>query len=604
MRNRKIVKIQLIALAILTALVVGRVWIGSGEPDGLVVMTDLDEAELRRATVKLNAISAFTVEATGSLEEKFDPDGPIPALAAYPWILNRDTREVVWQMSPANVQVERTTLVHSATTLTLPAGTYDIFFTTYGNSRESRKKGNVITSLFKTHWTSDSDSWQLIMRLAGDADAASAVVSSDHQEDLAPRGEGILWTSAPMPNYLKKQYVFTVDQPGTIRTYALGEICEREECDYGWVEEVFSGTRVWELTGLNSTAAGGMATNRMSNQDVELPPGMYRAVFRTDRRHAWGKWIANPPLDPAGWGMTLQTGVGEGATIGARTFDPWTDLTPVIRISHVGNDERRQVQFEVSTPTDVVLAAVGEITGSGSLYDCAWLRNDKTGEQIWEMSYANSFSAGGASKNRQEVAFIKLPAGLYSVFYETDDSHAFDSWNSPKPTHPDRWGVALFELGDAPTIRLSERAAPVVAPRVPPAPASPPADVPPLGTGEVIADARGIRSESDVALPISLTSPARLHVVALGEISMIGRYDYAWIENRDGATVWEMSYENTIPEQSNDAYRKFDGIIELPSGSYVVRFTTDFSRAYGDFGNEAPAEPEAWGVVVERLPAE
>ncbi len=604
MRNNKIVKIQLIALAALTVLVIGRVLIGSGAPDGLVVMTDLDEAELRHATVRIPATTAFAIEATGSLEEKFEPDRPVPALAAYPWILNRDTREVVWQMSSSNVQVERTTLAHSATTLTLPAGTYDIFFTTYGNSRESRKKGNLVTSLFKTHWTSDSDSWRFILRSASETDVDVALVGHEEEELLSPRGQDVMWTAAPMPNHLKKQFVFSVDRPGAIRAYALGEICERQECDYGWVEEVFSGTRLWELTALNSTAAGGMSANRIADRDVELSAGTYRAVFRTDRAHAWGKWIANPPLDPAGWGLTLRTDSREGPSVEARPFDPWGDLAPVIRISHVGNDERRQVQFAVATPTDVAIAAVGEITGSGSLYDYGWLRDDASGERIWEMSYANSFSAGGASKNRQELAFVKLSPGSYSLEYETDDSHAFDAWNSSKPTHPDRWGVALFELADTPSIRVMESVAPAIAQTVPVTPAPPAADTPPLGTGEVIADARQVRNESDIAVPFSLTSSSRLHIVALGEISMSGRYDYAWIESRDGATIWEMSYENTRPAQGEDANRWFDGIIELPPGSYVVRYTTDFSHAYGDFGDEAPTEPDAWGVVVEKLPAQ
>jgi hypothetical protein len=39
---------------------------------------------------------------------------------------------------------------------------------------------------------------------------------------------------------------------------------------------------------------------------------------------------------------------------------------------------------------------------------------------------------------------ITLPAGNYKLRYKTDDSHAFDHWNS-LPPDVNFWGIAIFK---------------------------------------------------------------------------------------------------------------------------------------------------------------
>jgi hypothetical protein len=47
-------------------------------------------------------------------------------------------------------------------------------------------------------------------------------------------------------------------------------------------------------------------------------------------------------------------------------------------------------------------------------------------------------------KNRKVDVQIKLPAGSYKLRYKTDDSHAFDHWNS-LPPDINFWGIALYK---------------------------------------------------------------------------------------------------------------------------------------------------------------
>ncbi|MDX1429336.1 MAG: hypothetical protein R3282_03565, partial [Rhodothermales bacterium] len=287
MRNKRLVRIQLAVLGALTILLVGRVVVGEGEPEGVVVISGLDVGELRVSSFHLEEAEPFLLEATGSLEEKFDSERPLPALAAYPWILNRATREVVWQMEPANVQVETATAVHAATTITLEPGHYDVFFSSFGNTRHSRHKGNLLKTLLGTHWTSDKDQWRVLLRSAKDGESSSRVVDVNDEKVLAPTGNGLIWTTAPMKGYSKAHFVFRLEAPTRLRAYSVGELCQREECDIGWIEDAFSGRKLWELKELNSRHAGGMEENRKCDVTFELQPGIYRAVFKTDARHAW-----------------------------------------------------------------------------------------------------------------------------------------------------------------------------------------------------------------------------------------------------------------------------------------------------------------------------
>jgi hypothetical protein len=76
------------------------------------------------------------------------------------------------------------------------------------------------------------------------------------------------------------------------------------------------------------------------------------------------------------------------------------------------------------------------------MYDYGWIENERGGV-VWEMTYRMTEHAGGADKNRMLNKVILLPAGEYTVYYQTDDSHAYGDWNSRAPHDSSHWGITI-----------------------------------------------------------------------------------------------------------------------------------------------------------------
>jgi hypothetical protein len=108
----------------------------------------------------------------------------------------------------------------------------------------------------------------------------------------------------------------------------------------------------------------------------------------------------------------------------------------------VGSDERRHKDFSLSKASDLLVYAVGE-GRDGEMYDYGWIEDARSGKTVWKMRYRATEPAGGASKNRSFTGTISLPAGTYTVFYETDDSHAYGDWNDTPPDDPESWGITI-----------------------------------------------------------------------------------------------------------------------------------------------------------------
>lgn len=608
MNKRTVVRLELIVLAVIVVLLLYRVTTSGEQAEGLVSFEEVDVAELHHEAFRSTKPVTVYLEATGSFAS-----ADAPELAAYAWILRRNDRRVVWSMTEATPARHRGTLAEAADSLVLEPGTYDVFFTSYGNENVSHARGSF-WSLFtggRRAWRNDQNEWQLSLRLSPDAPHDAVEYVGDDERELAPAGPGLLWTSAPAEGHGSQEFMFRVERPVRLGVYALGEIDATEPMDYGWIENVVTGERVWELRLDNTEPAGGWAVNRRFEGELTLIPGLYRAAYRTDARQSFDDWVGNPPFDPAGWGLTLFVR-GERGRSSVAAFDPWKDTEPLLAMVGIRNDEERVARFVVAEPAAFVVYAQGEI--GSSAYDYGWIENDTTGEVVWQMSRERSREAGGDDNNRVETAFLRLEPGSYTAHYRTDDSHAFGDWSNGTPEHPERWGLTLFPydatsrgavtiVEEAAAHPEGAHAAVHASPDLPPEPPVPP--VPMLGTGREVIRATGLGGNEKRDLSFQLEEPARLHVVALGEISLSGRYDYGWIDDATtGRTVWEMTWGNTEAAGGDDRNRRFDGIIELPRGRYVAHFRTDFSHHFGDFGDRAPVNPEAWGITIEKLDVE
>ncbi|MFB3131962.1 MAG: hypothetical protein ACE10K_05515, partial [Rhodothermales bacterium] len=343
MKRRGLNRILLTFLVLAALLVAYRMIVGPPEPDGLVVFVNLDTRKLEHAAFELGEPAEVVVQATGSFDAEAMPVG----LATQGWIVRRADRKVVWHMDPSAVERGRGNIAHvRGDTFALEAGIYDVYYATYGHAKTRKRQ----------RWHNDADKWQFVLRLT-DETASARLLPDQRLDRIEDETDNLVWKTSPMRNNQEQSYLFEVKQRTPLEIYAVGEIDEEPQ-DYAWIEDAGTGARIWGMTRDNTEPAGGLASNRQFRGTLTLPPGTYRAVAKTNRRHAYRSWDANPPYNPAAWGLTLYT----TDTDAIADFDPWHSRDPIVSFTRVPDSAERDQRFEVEQPIQVVIYAVGEIT--------------------------------------------------------------------------------------------------------------------------------------------------------------------------------------------------------------------------------------------------
>jgi hypothetical protein len=226
----------------------------------------------------------------------------------------------------------------------------------------------------------------------------------------------------------------------------------------------------------------------------------------------------------------------------------------------------------------VALHVYAEGEGSGrTMHDFGWITDAHSRARVWEMTMDKAQYAGGARKNRRQVETIQLPAGDYEATFVTDDSHSPGDWNAAPPCDPGLYGLTLALPADADLAAFS-LAQPLVHP--------------------VIAELVRVGNDQDRRAAFTLASPQSLRVYAIAEGDGNDMADEAWIEDAAGKRVWTMDRPRTHPAGGAAKNRLVDEVISLPKGAYLLRFRTDDSHAYGHWNDDAPWDPEHYGITV------
>ncbi|NNF03578.1 MAG: hypothetical protein HKN17_03845, partial [Rhodothermales bacterium] len=372
MRMKPLVKFQIAILLVLIALVVWRARVSPVTFDGVVAVSRIDDGSLieRHFRVEGGAVKTI-VSATGAYET--DERNAKPA--AYLWILDRESGDVVWSMLGGEVKREKVFMNVSDTTWLEP-GTYTALYTALGPTSSSVGGGSFLG--LKPHWTNDTAPLGFSIAVASDSEGRISVI--DGARASVDRKDGLLWDASDLENRDRKTFMFRAEDDVELSVRAQLEICDGE-CDAARIERLSDGRAVWTLTAADAAPAGGGRSNFRYSGDVDLAPGVYRAVAQTDAGHSLGRWRFNPPHNPYFWGMTLELGSGT-----VETIDPWGDREPVISLLRVGDDENRRARIEVSDTVVAFVAGMGEVWSSGSRYDYGWLERESSGERIWEMT--------------------------------------------------------------------------------------------------------------------------------------------------------------------------------------------------------------------------
>ncbi len=238
---------------------------------------------------------------------------------------------------------------------------------------------------------------------------------------------------------------FTLLRPMRLRIVAIGEGRDDEMFDYGWIQDAHSGEIVWNMDYDMTEDAGGADKNRQFDGVIALEQGSYIVNFTTDDSHSYRDWNASEPNDPEGWGIRIYTiGTSDDEKY-VKPYDPEKEKNILVQITRVRDSEHVRKEFTLHKPTNLRIYALGEGDWD-EMYDYAWIEDFYTGKIVWKMKHSDTRRAGGHPKNRLFDGTVWFKAGKYIVHYQTDDSHAFGSWNTSPPRDQANWGITIYTM--------------------------------------------------------------------------------------------------------------------------------------------------------------
>jgi hypothetical protein len=525
------------------------------------------------------------------------------AMFAYGWIINADTRALVWRMEAENTKRKGDDRQFDGT-VELEPGSYEVYFTVYAFTHHStfshltvnidqRKRplfkppdeGGKFLNWFKRFWSDDvGKAWEERcarwgIELFADASVAGSIVLFDAPKEPS----NLLFSAIKLGDETLVRQGLAVSAPVKVRISAVGESCNDEElCDFGWMVDIRDRHRVWEMTERTTTHAGGADKNVQANETILLPPGKYVVYYVTDRSHSAADWNAEPPYDPYHWGITIST-ENQKDLQSVKLF-PYREIDNVIvSITKAEDNQRLREGFTLNKDTWVRVYAIGERSSSRSqMADFGTVLDAKTRNRVWSMDADRTFHAGGAAKNRMIDEVLTLRKGSYVVTYTTDDSHAYGDWNLDPPFDPENYGITLMgadeNFSGAVVGKFTEER-----------------------DQNIIAQIVRVGDDADLTEKFILPTTTRLRVYAIGEGQNREMYDYGWIEDaRTGNAVWEMTYGMTHHAGGGRKNRMLNTTIVLDKGEYTLHFQSDGSHSYSDWNVDPPEDEEFWGITLYR----
>lgn len=571
-----------------------------------ITLKDFTQEEVKGLGFTLSKDLQVHIEATGggskhTWKELWGNQYHSNDMYASGWIINADTREVVWEMSMDNTsgpEDQRATDEY----VELKKGSYEVYFAVYGyasssgmnfysmnidrRSKKPREKKFIDKFM---QWFSDDykDMYTEGMEKAKEMWGIRLSVPKSDESFIstfnAPKKPvHLLFSLTGVGDGAYVRKLLTVSRDVTVQIYALGEGRGKHEVfDYGWITNTDTRERVWEMTYSNTNYAGGASKNILFNGEVRLTKGRYVLNYVTDDSHSREDWNSAPPYDPFNYGITITTKneTDRSAVTVADYSEEKKNI--IVQLTRARDNDFLQAGFSLKEETRLHIYALGEgHVGGNELADYGWIINAKTRERVWEMKMRNTVHAGGASKNRLADEFITLPMGNYLVYYQTDDSHAYNEWNDDKPYDAESYGITIYGVGE----KFS------------------PANVMPYTDTEsqnTLVQLIRVENDKHVRQRFTLDNTTKVRIYAIGEGVGYSMADYGWIENvKTGEVVWEMTYRTTIHAGGAKKNRLYDRYVILEKGDYEVHYQTDDSHAFNDWNDNPPYDRTHWGITI------
>lgn len=276
----------------------------------LVDQLGLGDGENRRSrltTTDSLDVMVFALGEMSSSSERYD----------WGWIENEETGERVWEMEyGATTKGGGNDQNRSAKAiLTLAPGTYLIGFQTDGS--------HSFASGFNKSRPEHPERWGMVVFPLDPADSTNegVMVEGVDLERPTEQTSGISFAvgsrldDIALDRFLVRRIelgdemdvreVFELTDTVNVTIAALGELSQSSQYDYGWLDNVRTGERVWEMTYESTEPAGGDSNFRAAWLDLALPPGEYRVGFITDGSISYGNFSSEAPDNPQDWGIAV-----------------------------------------------------------------------------------------------------------------------------------------------------------------------------------------------------------------------------------------------------------------------------------------------------------
>lgn len=500
-------------------------------------------------------------------------------LYAYGWILNSDTREVVWhQLEKIRSKSKKPRGLFSfKDEVRLDAGGYEVYFTAmfdFNDGDNSNWFSRVFSSDIGDYDEHDLEKTYLSLSTASgsltkiDASSAADNFSKNAVVNFIRVGDNRTYKKA-----------FSLSDELELNIYTIGEARERSSFDYVWIYNLNDYKKVWSLDYKDAGHAGGADKNVMVKDKIKLPKGSYIIYYNTDDSHSFDRWNSLPPDDPQFWGVTIWP-VSDKDKSKISVLTGFADSKPVIDLTKIKDDQLSSQGFSVSSDIKLNVMCIGEAS-SKRLADYGWIVNADTREKIWEMNAEKSSHAGGAEKNRMNNEEVFFKEGNYIAYFKTDGSHSYEDWNAAPPFDKELWGLSIRVLNEPDKNKISQF------------------DAAKYKSKDVVAEIIRVRDDEYLNESFSLNNDTKLRIYAVGEGSGGRMFDYAWIKNEDtGRIVWEMTFKNTSHAGGASKNRLFNDVVILQKGKYRLFYESDDSHSYGGWNSTPPSEQEKYGVTV------
>lgn len=552
----------------------------------LIEIDDIYPEDVRMEGFILNSNQTVNIDAVGF----YFRDEEDRILFGNSWILDADSREVVWDLSDAGLKRRNRGLLEFSDDVSLPKGVYEVYYASYPITDFSNFNIRVLEeflgSVFKGWFRGNRDNfkeemWDLYrdFRIVIKGDGESLSNEDVYRRQQKQKDDAFIWISGDKKN-LHKIIGFIASQTVEVDVYSIGELNRDGNHDYGWIQDANSRERVWELSYRKSKEAGGARKNRMRRSAITLPKGKYLVMYSTDDSHSPRRWNSQPPFDPEFWGIRINLkNPKDRKKVEFFDSDKFMNERTVVNLTKVRDSEVVSYGFKLKKDMDLNIYSVGEGV-SGEMVDHGWIINASDRKRIWEMKYRDTKHAGGADKNRVFDEVVRFRKGEYIAYYVTDASHSYRMWNSSPPSDQQAWGLRLisvdakFNAKDVEEYREKE-------------------------DKNVLASVINVGNNKMVSARFNLKERKRVSIYAIGEGRRGQMYDYGWIEDlHSGRTIWEMSYRITEHAGGAKKNRMFDGTIVLEPGEYEVIYETDGSHSFNDWNESQPYDPFNWGITV------